>query len=262
MSSSQPTEQPGERSGRSTPRVALWAALFAVACAPSMRVNVVDAVATKSPRAELAAVTLGIVDLADARARDAKSAGLMTGREAAKLDGDFACANEESRYAKGAVSHQVTEALVAYLGAAGTFRATKVGAAGTDYYLTGTLRRLYGAQQTTALTDAGSGGADVFSAILGLASLASEAKAQIDIEIGDLAIHDVSGAVVGHVPDVRYVFEGILPANSCLRVFDHVSVHLRLASNTLLAQTSDALVAVVHESTNTALGRPDHKVTP
>lgn len=167
--------------------------------------------------------------LRDVRQRIPGNEVLFTGSNEADIHQKSYCVNAEEGYKSDSVGTQIAEMLATHLRKRGALRAVSVGARVEEaYYLTGTLRRYYGAQESTAVSPT----TGILFGAVGAAVAASATpdwtRGVVAIEVTDLSLHDDSGRLVARLPEIRYQKSGMLRAGpDCLVVYRNVNEHLK-----------------------------------
>jgi len=193
--------------------------------------------------------------LRDVRQRILGNAVLFSASNETDIDQKSYCINAEEGYKSDSVGTQISEMLASHLRKRGALRAVSVGARVPEaYYLSGTLRRYYGAQESTAISP-------TTGVLFGAVGVAVAAAATPDwtpgivaIEITDLTLHDDLGSLVARLPDIRYNKTGKLRASTgCLVVYRNINEHLKTVFSDY-AYSIEAAVAN-SERAKVALGR-------
>lgn len=148
-----------------------------------------------------------------------------------KADGVSSCINSEEHYEKGTVATQISTTISDHLRKKGIFKSVTVDKReAADFYLTGTIRRLYSQQEFSTSAVVGS----QFGLIGALLTMNATTPGSIEIEFSDLQIFDKGGKLVGTLGPLRESFKGDLPVDAhCWSAYWNVNAKLKIAVDRL-----------------------------
>lgn len=176
-------------------------------------------------------VSLVIAPLKDERKSVADNSVLFRSGNETTIDKSDVCINSESGYEPDPISDQIAGMLAAHLRSRGALPNVTVGTRRDGaYFLTGTLRRFFAMQKSTATSATtwvlfGAVGAAVAGA-----SNPDEIPGRVSIEIVDLVLYDATGRRVMKLPDIRHNEQlAMRSAADCLIVYDNINLQLKRA---------------------------------
>jgi hypothetical protein len=148
-----------------------------------------------------------------------------------KTDGVSSCINSEEHYEKGTVGTQISTTISDHLKKKGIFKSVTFDKKETaDFYLTGTIKRLYSRQEFSTSAVVGA----QFGLIGALLTANATTPGLVDIEFSDLTIFDKSGRVAGKLGPLRETFKEDFPVNAyCWSAYWNMSEKLRIAVDRL-----------------------------
>jgi hypothetical protein len=220
--------------------VCAWLLLLSmqVGCAGTRDVTY-DTTAIRRVYAAPLRARLHVRRLLDARHGHAPSAVLFRGDRETEIGGTSVCVNAEEHYPQGQVAEQVTGLIAAHLQRRGLFAEVTTGAGQRgDYELRGSLRALYGRQETSTAAQVGS----QFGLLGALATMGVTSKGHVQIALADLRLLDARGIVRARLDDITFDFEGELSADAyCWAIYDNVNEKLKLAVGQLAVAVEHAV---------------------
>ena len=220
------------------------------ACAAVQKVNYSVENVPRVTESRIKNVRLVISPLTDDRRGLPDNQVLFSSSNETTLKNESYCINAEADYAPNSVGAQISQMLAAHLHQRSTLGAVSVGARARDaYFLTGHLRRYYGAQKSTSVSTTTTVLFGAIGAGIAAASTPDFTPGVISIEIADLFLYDNVGNPVAKLPDVRYHKKLELRASSsCLIIYENVNDHLKQVFDKYTSTIESALENAIKRS--------------
>ena len=192
---------------------------------------------------KLGAYVLDIQKFRDVRESIDDNRILFSQPKQTKIDGVSSCINSEEHYEKGTVAIQIAMTISDHLKKKGFFKSVtfdKKEAA--DFYLTGTIRRVFSRQEFSTSAAVGA----QFGLIGALVTMNAKTPGLIEIEFSDLEIFDKNGTSVGTINPLKESFSEALPADAyCWSAYRNVNAKLRTVVDQLSDRIRDTLLPSV-----------------